>query len=82
MKPLPPAQLTDEDYVIWWIVTRMFWCQPGVGYLVHLEERARNCDRRDADMMYGAMKAYGLVGLRPKERNFLLARWGQDSWKL
>jgi hypothetical protein len=78
MKPLPGVMLTQEDYDAWQWVLHRFMSRP-VPDLGGLSNRS---DRLDFSHMRGAMLAYTQVGLTAKERNFMLARWGQDSWKL
>lgn len=53
----PSVPLTQEDWEIWWFVTRS-WILPQrrqSDYLFSLEEWARGSDRRDADRMLRIM---------------------------
>jgi hypothetical protein len=82
MKPLPSAppgvMLTPEDRDTWQHVLHRFMRRP----VPDLGGLSNQSDRLDFSHMRSAMLAYAQVGLTMKERHFLLARWGQDSWKL
>jgi hypothetical protein len=83
MKPrLESAPYTREDYIIWWCVTRTFWCQPGHGFLVELEPAARRSDRRDAEIMFYAQQFKLVTWIDPDidVRNSVAAYWADPPW--
>ena len=78
MKHVPGVMLSQEDYDVWHCVLHRFMYRP----VPDLGGISTHSDILDFLHMRAAMLSYTQVGLTAKERNFLLAHWGQDSWKL
>lgn len=55
MKPLPPAQPTLEDIVMWTLVVGRFAIRNG-GHYTNFWRDWRLADRRDADLMFWAQR--------------------------
>jgi hypothetical protein len=78
MRERPTFQLTREDIDIWVFVGLH---HPFTNN-ADLERTSFDSDRADFSRMQSALVFYGRFGLSRRERSFVLARWGQDSWEL